>query len=120
MGDFKRLAAWREGNDLAREVHAAFSVRDAREYPGLRAQVLRAAASIPANLAEGCAKRSRRDLARFAEMAYASAKEVECHLILARDVRILPTEQFSALAKRTDLVAKLCYGLTRIRPSAPG
>jgi four helix bundle protein len=113
MGDFKKLAAWQQGHELARDVHVAFSARGANGYPGLRAQVLRAAASIPANLAEGCAKRSRKELARFAEMAYASTKEVECHLILSRDVGILSPQQFDDLASKTDRVARLCYGLTR-------
>ena len=116
MGDFKQLEAWQHGHELARDVHVAFSTRGANRYPGLRSQILRAAASVPSNLAEGCAKRSRRELARFAEMAYASAKEVESHLILARDVDILPLQQFAALASKTDHVARLCYGLTRLTP----
>lgn len=119
MGDFKQLVAWQEGSGLALDVHSAFRGRGSRDYPGLRAQILRAAASIPSNLAEGCAKRSRRDLARFAEMAYASAKEVECQLMLAHDARILSDDQFTSLIARTDLVARLCFGLTRLR-DAPG
>ena len=115
MGDFKRLVAWQEGSGLALDIHTAFVDRASRDYPGLRAQILRAAASIPSNLAEGCAKRSRRDLARFAEMAYASAKEVECQLMLAHDGRLLTDEQFARLSGRTDLVARLCFGLTRMR-----
>ena len=118
MGDFKRLVAWQEGSGLALDIHRAFADRASREYPGLRAQVLRAVASIPSNLAEGCAKRSRRDLARFAEMAYASAKEAECQLMLAHDARILTDERFALLSARTDLVARLCFGLTRMRDQA--
>jgi four helix bundle protein len=119
MGDFKRLLAWRLARELVRDLHTAFSGQRSNGYPGLRAQILRAAASIPSNLAEGCAKRSRRELARFAEMAYASAKEVECDLILSRDVSILSVQHFEDLAQRTDHVARLCYGLTRIDDSPP-
>ena len=118
MGDFRKLLAWQQGHELAREVHLVFSVRASRGYPGLRAQVLRAAAAIPATLSEGCAKRSRRELARFAEMAYASAKEVENHLLLSRDVGLLTDATFSELAERTDQVARLCYGLTKTAPRA--
>ncbi len=119
MGDFKRLVAWQEGSGLALDIHSAFGDRASRQYPGLRAQILRAVASIASNLAEGCAKRSRRDLARFAEMAYASAKEVECQLLLAHDARILTDERFASLSSRTDLVAHLCFGLTRMRDNSP-
>ena len=54
MGDFRKLRAWQEGHELAREVYLVFSVRASRGYPGLRAQVLRAAAAIPATVSEGC------------------------------------------------------------------
>ena len=113
MGDFRKLLAWQQGHELARDVHLVFSVRASRGYPGLRAQLLRAAAAIPATLSEGCAKRSRKELARFAEMAYASAKEVESHLLLSRDVGLLSEANFTTLATQTDRVARLCYGLTK-------
>lgn len=115
MGDFRQLVAWQEGNALANALHAAFSSRRSDAYPGLRDQVLRAAASVPANLAEGCAKRSRLELARFADMAYASAKEVESHLERARGARALSNEQFAILSAQADRVAKLCFGLARRR-----
>ena len=44
-------------------------------------QVIRSAASVPANLAEGHG-RNGRDRAHHWRIAYASAKEVDCHLRL--------------------------------------
>jgi four helix bundle protein len=44
-------------------------------------QVIRSASSVPANLAEGHG-RTGRDRMRFWRIAYASAKEVDSHLIL--------------------------------------
>jgi four helix bundle protein len=113
MGDFKKLIAWQRATDLAREIHVAFKGRQVGAYSGLRRQILRAAAAIPENLAEGCGKQSRRELARFAETAYASAKEVQSDLILARDVEILSPDEFEPLIQRADEVARLCYGLMR-------
>ena len=119
MGDFRKLIAWQKGRALTSALHAAFRGRRSADFPGLRGQILRAAEAVPSNLAEGCAKRSRRELARFAEMAYSSAKEVESHLITARDTEILPLPTFEALAKRADEVARICYGLTRLPPEPP-
>ena len=118
MGDFKRLVAWQQAQELGRDLHLAFKSRNARDYPGLRTQILRAAESIHSNLAEGCAKRSRRELARFAEIAYASAKEVESHLIFARNVEILAAQSSEDLTRKADHVARLCYGLTRVPPES--
>ena len=116
MGDFRQLVAWQEANALANELHATFSDRRGDAYPGLRDQLLRAAASVPANLAEGCAKRSRLELARFADIAYGSAKEVESHLERAIGARALTDRQFVELSARADRVAKLCFGLARRKP----
>jgi len=44
-------------------------------------QVIRSASSVPANLAEGNG-RTGRDRLHFWRIAYASAKEVDCHLRL--------------------------------------
>ena len=115
MGDFRNLVAWQEGNALANDLHAVFTIRH-NAYPGLRDQVLRAAASIPANLAEGCARSSRLELAHFADIAYGSAKEVAAHLERARGSRALSQAQFEEFMARVDRVARLCFGLARRKP----
>jgi four helix bundle protein len=114
MGDFRQLVAWQESNSLACDLHAALDVRRRNVYPGLRDQILRAAGTIPDCLAEGCAKRSRLELARFADMAYAAAKEVESQLERARTTRTFTEHQFSDFATRLDRVARLCFGLSRL------
>ena len=96
-------------------VHAALEGNRAHVSPGFRAQILRAVNSIADNLAEGCAKRSRRELARYADDAYASSKEVENDLIRARDLGILERRLAEDLLTQGDEVSRLCFGLSRIR-----
>lgn len=107
MGDFRKLIAWQKAHALMLTVHAAFRGRRVHDAPGLRSQILRAVSSIGDNLAEGCAKRSRLELARFADMGYGSGKEVMNHLITARDLGILPRAQFEDLVKQCDEVCRL-------------
>jgi four helix bundle protein len=116
MGDFKRLVAWQKAHAFVVEVHAAFKGRSTTAAPGMRAQILRAASAISDNLAEGCGMRSRQALARYAEIAYASAKEVENDLIKSRDLGILPRALCEDLLKHGDEVARLCFSLTRVPP----
>lgn len=111
MGDFRRLIAWQKANAYALAVHAAFNGRIGSRAPGLRGQILRAADAIPDNLAEGCAKRSRKELARFADNAYASAKEVESQLIRAHALGILSRTVFEDLMLQSDEVCRLCFAL---------
>ena len=115
MGDFKQLVAWQRANAFALAVHAAFKGTKANVSPGLRAQVLRAVNAIADNLAEGCARRSRRDLARHADTAYAESKEVENHLIKSRGLGILDRAVFEDLITQSDEVSRLCFGLSRLR-----
>ena len=115
MGDFKKLVAWQKANALALAVHAAFKGTRAHVSPGFRGQILRAVNSIGDNLAEGCAKRSRRALARYADDAYASSKEVENDLIKAQGLGILGRSIAEDLLRQSDEVSRLCFGLSRVR-----
>jgi len=62
---FRDLVVWQLGMDLVAEVYAT-----ARELPdserfGLVSQMTRAAVSVPANIAEGHARGTRKDYAQF-------------------------------------------------------
>ena len=116
LGDFTRLIAWQRAHAFSLAVHSAFAGRAANAAPGLRNQILRAVSSIPDNLAEGCAKRSRRELAHYADTSYASAKEVMNDLIKSRDLGIIPHKLFDELARQCDDVCRLCFALSRLPP----
>lgn len=50
--------------------------------PGMRSQLARSAASIPANIAEGTAHESPAQFAHYVTVAMGSCAEVESHLLL--------------------------------------
>jgi predicted Rossmann fold nucleotide-binding protein DprA/Smf involved in DNA uptake len=56
-------------------------------------QIRRAPASIGANIAEGCGRRSDSEMRRFVQIARGSANELEYHLLLARDLQRLTAEE---------------------------
>jgi four helix bundle protein len=53
---------------------------------GLTSQIRRASVSIPANIAEGFKKRTKREKAKFMNIAQCSIEECRYYLILARDL----------------------------------
>ena len=52
-------------------------------------QVKRAAASIPANIAEGCSRETDKDFRKFLRTALGSGFELETHLIIAERLRFI-------------------------------
>ena len=69
--------------------------------------------SVAANIAEGSAKRSDREFARFIRIALGSATESENHLILASDLGLLEAAGYESLEKQTQDVQKMLTGLEK-------
>ena len=89
MNDFKRLKSWEKAHSLALDVYRATKSFPKEETYGLTAQMRRAAASVPANVAEGYGRNGDAELGRFLSIAAGSACELEYHLLLARDLGYL-------------------------------
>ena len=130
MQDFRKLQVWHKAHELALSAYRA-TLKTPRVHAALASQIRRAAISIPANIAEGCGRDSRLELARFLRIAAASSSELEYHLQLARDVGLFNDGLHEALDRRTcevrrmlaALVARLATraGERRIeRPESPG
>jgi four helix bundle protein len=86
MRDFRKLMVWQKAHQLTLGIYELTANFPRDEVYGLTSQVRRAAASIPANVAEGCGRDGDTELARFLRIAMGSANELEYHLILARDL----------------------------------
>ena len=90
MGDFRRLRAWHYAQRFAAETFRVSDRMPPEERFGLKAQIRKAAASVPANLAEGVGRGSGASLRHFARIARGSLNEVVSHLELAAEVGLLP------------------------------
>jgi len=74
--------------------------------------------SIPANIAEGRRQKSEKEFGRFLGYALNSSSELEYHLIVARDTKVLSEQDFVSLVSQTITVRKMLYGLLK-RLSTP-
>jgi four helix bundle protein len=111
MQDFKKLRVWHLAHELSLKVIQALPARVAKEVPGLRRQAIRAATSVAANLAEGCARATRAEFLHFVEIALGSLNELEGHLLLARDAGVLPAGLHPQLQRDIDLVRRMLISL---------
>jgi four helix bundle protein len=98
MRDFKRLKVWEKAHRLAVFAYRATTQFPKSEIYGMTSQIRRSAASIPANIAEGCGRNTGADLARFLHIAMGSASELEYHLLLARDLALMESTDYDSLA----------------------
>ncbi|MBF0300916.1 MAG: four helix bundle protein, partial [Oligoflexia bacterium] len=76
-------------------------------------QIRRSSISISANIAEGCGRGSDKEFARFLNISYASACEVECLLILANDLQILKEDKFAQLYSKIEEIKKMIFGFIK-------
>ena len=97
MQDFRKLEVWQRSHALSLNVYAATRAFPADEKFGLTNQLRRAATSVESNLAEGSSRGSDADFRRFVQMAIGSASEVECQLLLARDLGFLSPADHSRM-----------------------
>jgi four helix bundle protein len=107
MRDFRTIGAWKKGHELVLAVYKATQSFPASEIYGLSSQMRRSAASIPANIAEGCGKDSEAELARYMLNSMGSATELEYHLLLARDLGYLTEPIYLELNQATIEVKKM-------------
>lgn len=78
-----------------------------KEEYRLTAQLIRAAISIPANIAEGRTRGTRKEFAHFISIARGSAAELETLLILAMDVSLLQREAAGAVLADAEEVGRM-------------
>ena len=116
MQNFRKLKVWEKGHALTLAVYRATVKFPREELYGLASQIRRASASIPANIAEGCGKGGKAELARYLQVAMGSASEVEYHLLLARDLGYFNESQYTELrAMVTEVKRMLASLIAKVR-----
>jgi four helix bundle protein len=113
MQDFKDLRVWVKAHELALAVYRKTCAFPKEEMYGLTSQLRRASASVGANIAEGCGRRSDAELRRFVQIARGSANEVEYHLLLAKDLDFLSQEDHKDLEAKVLEIQRMLASLVQ-------
>lgn len=101
---FQDLVVWKKSHQFVLDIYKFSKTFPKTELYGLTSQLRRAAVSIPANIAEGFRKRTKRDKVRFFNIAQGSLEECRYYLILAKDLGYGDTNE---LALTIEEVSKL-------------
>ncbi len=110
---YRDLRVWQDAMMLAE-----LSYRLTRDFPkeetfGLSAQIRRAAASIPANIAEGHGRENTQSFIQYLRISQGSLKELETHLMLAERVGVVGKNGTEELIQRSDALGKMLRLLIR-------
>ncbi len=107
---FRDLVVWQRAHAVVLAVYKMTAAFPRQEIYGLTSQMRKAAISIPANIAEGFAKRGRADKARFMNVAEGSLEETRYYLILSQDLGYGNTGELMELLNE---VGRLLKGYSR-------
>jgi four helix bundle protein len=111
--DFKELRVWSKAHELTVLVYKLTRAFPRDEVYGLTSQVRRSAASVGANIAEGCGRHSDGEMTRFLQIARGSASETEYHLLLAKDLGFLQETDFQVAEQAVVVVQRMLTALVQ-------
>ena len=108
---FEGLEVWQLSKQLAVEIYRETDIFPKTEQFGLTNQIRRASVSIMSNIAEGSARGSDKDFARFISMALGSCAEVKAQLILAGELNFTNPEKIADFIGKIDSIGRMLKGL---------
>lgn len=92
--DHTELIVWQKSMDLVVLIYQVTKSYPKEEAYGLTSQTRRAMVSVPANIAEGRSRGTRKDFRNFLLIAFGSANELQTHLEIARRLGYLNEQEF--------------------------
>ncbi|EMR04726.1 four helix bundle protein [Cesiribacter andamanensis] len=111
--NFRNLKVWQQSIELVVDVYKHSKHFPKEEMFGLTSQIRRSAVSVPSNIAEGSAKSSEKDFARYLEISMGSSYEVETQLIIANRLSMLPSKEFDQMIDDIHEVQRMIAGLSK-------
>ena len=97
---FERLEVWQLARQFLRFIYPIIEAFPQKEKYNLVDQIRRASTSVALNLAEMTSRSSFKEQAHFSEIAYGSAIEVYCSVLLSFDLGYISESQLSEIKGR--------------------
>ena len=108
---FQDLVVWQKAHQFVLALYGFTAQFPEHEKEGLTAQLRRSAVAIGANIAQGFARKSKSDKARYLSTAQSAVDECQYYLLLAKD---LGYGQDELLGKQLDEVRRLLGDYTAV------
>ena len=108
---FEKLDVWQRAMEWNDQIYRVTNRFPKGEQFGLTSQLRRSSISVAANIAEGCARTSNKDFARFVEISYGSLMEATCECIVAKRQKYLSEEEFDSIYDNAQELSRMLSGL---------
>jgi len=114
----KKLDAWKSAIDLVTEIYGVSRLLPEDEKYNLSSQMRRAAVSVPANIAEGAARNTKKEFINYLHIAKGSLSELDTHLEIGKRLHYYNDSQLSAVSQLMERTDKMLSGLIRFERTA--
>ena len=111
MYRFEKLTVWQKAMDFCVRVYGMTKNFPKAEIFGLTSQLRRASTSIPLNIAEGSACRTKQEFIQFLMIALRSQYEVVTILKLVCQLGFLRNPEYESLQEQVDEIGRLLQAL---------
>ena len=111
VSNYQDLIVWQKSMTLAQMVYAVVKKLPKEELYALSDQIRRAVVSIPSNIAEGCARESKTELAYFLRIAKGSLAELETQLLLCSSIGYLQKQELNDIFSLLDEISRMLRAL---------
>lgn len=110
---YRDLRVWQSAMDLAEDAYRfTLKMPDSEKF-GMISQMRRCAASVPANIAEGYGRGSRKSYLQFLKIARGSLRELETHILLAQRVGLSNDLDANSILASADTAARMLGALIK-------
>lgn len=106
MFSFRRLQVYNDARLLVKDVYVVMQSFPKEEKYALSDQLRRSVLSVPANIAEGMGRRSKKEQIHFLEIAFGSLMETFCHIEISKDLGYITEEQLLQKEKQIEIISK--------------
>ena len=103
MGTHKDLKVWQLSIDLVEKVYKITNCFPKEEMYGLTSQMRRCAVSVPSNIAEGAARKTKNEYLQFLYVSLGSLSELETQIEISKRLKYLndpPVEELVEKIRR--------------------
>ncbi len=109
----RNLTAWQKAMDLVVAIYDSTQNFPKEEIYGLTSQLRRAAVSVPSNIAEGAADRTKQQFSNFLSNALGSLNEIDTQLDVALRLGYITEDIYTQIHITLDDCLALTYGLRK-------